>query len=127
MLLLGIALCYLLGYSVLLTISKKFTLPESIGFSFLIGIGLETVFLFLLDILQMHYSPPLLIGINLVLIVALTYKYSISAQTFKEKLDELKASASSPNYVAIVSVLHYSLPVLCNYGKEPFLAPVRRR
>ena len=116
MLILGIALCYLLGFSVLLKISKKFSLPEAIGFSFLIGIGLETVFLFVLDILQMHYSSTLLIGLNLAAIVALTYKYTLNMQDIKDEVSALKPDASSINYVAlflfcIVAYLFYAIMI----------------
>ena len=86
MLIVGIILCYLLGYSVLLTIDKRFELPEALGFSFLTGIGIETVFLFLLDVFQVHYSQAVLIGLNLLAIVLLTYKDSLNAQVIKDKL-----------------------------------------
>ena len=116
MLVLGILLCYLLGCAVLFAIDKKFKLPEIIGFSFLIGMGIETVFLFLLDVVQMHYSASLLIGLNLVCIVALTYKYQVSMQAVTEKLSALKPKAGSVNYVAlflfcIIAYLFYTIMV----------------
>ena len=116
MLIVGIILCYLLGYSVLLTIDKQFELPEALGFSFLTGIGIETVFLFLLDVFQVHYSQPVLIGLNLLVIVLLTYRYSLNAQVIKDKLLALKPDTAQLNYVAvflflIIAYLFYTITV----------------
>ena len=71
MLIVGIILCYLLGLSVLITISRKYSFAELLGFSFLAGIGFETFFLFILDIIHVRYSQGVLIGINVVFIAAL--------------------------------------------------------
>jgi len=116
MLILGIALCYLLGCAVLLTIDRKFSLPEIAGFSFLIGIGLETVFLFLLDVMQIHYSQLLLTGLNLLVILLLTYKDPIHLQDVKDKLNKFKNEAKSINYVAlfvfcIIAYLFFAITV----------------
>jgi hypothetical protein len=71
MLTLAIILCYLLGLSVMLLISRKYSLTEVIGYSFLIGMGLETFILFLLDVIHVQYSQGIIIGINLVAIAAI--------------------------------------------------------
>ena len=114
MLLVGILLCYLLGCSVLFAIGKKYTLPEIIGFSFLIGIGIESVFLFVLDVVQMHYSTTILIGLNLLCIVALTYKYSVNVQYLKDRLSAFVPKPNTINYVAlflfcIIAYLFYAI------------------
>ncbi len=70
MLTVGIILCYLLGLSLLLAISRKFSLAEMVGYSFLIGMGVETVFLFLLDLVGVRYTQGVLIGLNVFFIVA---------------------------------------------------------
>lgn len=116
MLIVGIILCYLLGCSVILAINRKFTLSEIAGYSFLIGIGFETVFLFLLDIFQLQYSQLLLVAINLVLILALNRQYALNLQAFKEKFAGLKVSSSSINYVALflflfIAYLFYAISV----------------
>jgi hypothetical protein len=46
-------------------------LAELLGFSFLVGMGLETVFLFLLDVVNVHYSQGVLIGLNVLAIAAI--------------------------------------------------------
>ena len=67
----GISLCYLLGLAVLLTISRKYSIAELIGYSFLIGMGIETFFLFFLDVVGIKFSQEILIGLNVFFIVAL--------------------------------------------------------
>lgn len=92
MLTVGILLCYLLGLSVLLTISRKYTLPELIGYSFLIGIGIETIFLFFLDVINIPYSQGLIIGLNILSITALNglnYKNLLQLKS-EFKLPEIK-------------------------------------
>jgi hypothetical protein len=77
MLTIAIILCYLSGASILLAISRKYTLAELVGYSFLLGIGLESVFLFLLDVVGVQYSQPVLLGLNLAFIAlvnGLNYK-----------------------------------------------------
>ncbi len=69
MLTLGIILCYLSGGAVLLAISRKYSFAEFLGYSFLAGIGFETFFLFLLDVVNVQYSQNILIGINILFIV----------------------------------------------------------
>lgn len=64
MLTFAIILCYLSGLSILFAISRKYTLAELVGYSFLLGIGLETMFLFLLDVVGVHYSQGVLLGLN---------------------------------------------------------------
>lgn len=71
MLTFAIILCYLLGWSLMFVFSRRYTLAEMAGYSFLLGIGFETVFLFLLDVLTISYSPGLLIGINVACIAAI--------------------------------------------------------
>jgi hypothetical protein len=83
MLLLAFILCYALGLSVMFTISRKYSLAELIGYSFLIGIGLETVGLFLLDVVHIQYSQGLILGLNLLCIAAIcaaNYKNLLQAK-----------------------------------------------
>src|SRR5687767_2993832 len=93
----GLILCYLLGLAVLLAISRKYSLAELIGYSFLIGIGLETVFLFLLDTIGIKYSQGLLIGLNLVVIAALL------GLNFK-KLKEFKLDPDPRSFLQIKNI-----------------------
>lgn len=101
MLLLGLILCYALGLSVMLTFSRKYSLFEILGFGYLIGIGFETVFLFLLDVVGVKYSAGLLIGINLGVIAA------VCAANYKNLLqlkDEFKMPAFKLENINLVSL-----------------------
>lgn len=101
MLTLGIILCYLLGLSVMLLISRKYTLPELVGYSFLLGMGIETFLLFLLDIVGVKYSPGVLIGLNGALILALNganYKGLLALR------DEFKAPSFGIKNINLVAV-----------------------
>ncbi len=116
MLIAGIVLCYLLGCSVVMAVSRKFSLAEITGYSFLTGIGMQTVFLFLLDIFQLHFTPFLLISLNLVVIIALNRKFPETIAAFKEKLNQARAGASAVNYVAvflfcIIAYLFYTITI----------------
>ncbi|MFN8322826.1 MAG: hypothetical protein U0T74_09230 [Chitinophagales bacterium] len=116
MLTVGILLCYLLGLSVLLTISRKYTLPELIGYSFLIGIGIETFFLFFLDVLNIPYSQDLIIGVNILSITALNglnYKNLLQLKS-EFKLPETKLQQI--NFAALfvfcfIAYLFYAITV----------------
>jgi hypothetical protein len=99
-----------------MAVSRKFSLAEITGCSFLIGMGLETVFLFLLDIVQLHFTSFLLISLNLVAIIALNRKFPETLKVFKEKFNDLKASTSAINYVAvflfcIIAYLFYTITI----------------
>src|SRR5579871_844833 len=84
MLTIGILVCYLLGLSVLLAISRKYSIIELLGFSFLMGMGLETVILFLLDLVNIHYSQGVILTVNLLAIAAIcgaNYKNLLQLKT----------------------------------------------
>ncbi len=111
MLTLGIILCYLLGLSLLFVISRKYTLPELVGYSFLIGMGFETFFLFLLDVLNIRYSTSVLIGVNVFAIVAIcisNYKNLLQLKN-EFKLPDLSLSKINIPALFIFCVMAYLL------------------
>jgi hypothetical protein len=116
---LGLILCYLLGLAVMLIISRKYSLAELVGYSFLIGIGLETVFLFLLDIVGIKYSPAVLIGLNAVTIAALLGINFRKLKEFKLEPDpKTFLQIRNINFPAIfvgciIAYLFYSVTVKC--------------
>ena len=112
MLALGIILCYLLGLSVMLLINRKYLLAELIGYSFLIGIGLETVFLFLLDIVGVQYSVGALVGLNAISILA------INGANYKGLLqlkDEFKMPSFDIKHINFVAVFLFALAAYLFY------------
>jgi len=117
--LVGLTLCYLLGFSILLLISRKYSLAEIFGYSFLLGIGVETFFLFFLDIAGIKYSQGVLIAVNLVAIAA---ALGINYRKLKEfKLDPDPRSfmqLKNINFPAvfigcIIAYLFYCVTVKC--------------
>src|ERR1043165_2175962 len=101
MLTIGILLAYLLGLAVMLLISRKYSLAEVVGYSFLIGMGLETVFLFLLDIVGVQYSQGVLIGVNVFAIVALLGVNYKSLLTLKDEMRKPEISITKIDFVAL--------------------------
>ncbi|MCX6200199.1 MAG: glycosyltransferase family 39 protein [Bacteroidetes bacterium] len=113
MLTLGIVLCYLLGLSVLLLISRKYSWAEVVGFSFLMGMGIETFFMFFLDIIGIRYSPTVLIGINVFSIVALCGANYKNLSLLK---DEFKIPAFSIQQINFVAVFIFCLMAYLLYA-----------
>ena len=98
---LGIILCYLLGLSVMLLFSRKYLLAELIGYSFLIGIGIETVFLFLLDLIGVQYSVGVLVGLNVLSIAAINGANYKSLLQLKNDISWPSFSIKHINFVAV--------------------------
>ena len=113
MLTLGIVLCYLLGLSVLLLISRKYSWAELVGFSFLMGVGIETFFMFFLDIIGIRYSPTVLIGINIFAIVALCGANYKNLSLLK---DEFKIPAFRIQQINFVAVFIFCLMAYLLYA-----------
>ena len=113
MLTLGIVLCYLLGLSVLLLISRKYSWAELVGFSFLMGMGIETFFMFFLDIIGIRYSPTVLIGINIFAIVALCGANYKNLSLLK---DEFKIPAFRIQQINFVAVFIFCLMAYLLYA-----------
>lgn len=79
MIILGIFIVYILGFSVTFFLFKKddegkLSIQETLGLSFLIGIGLVTVFMFLLDILHIRITAGMLLLVSAIVIAAFGWK-----------------------------------------------------
>lgn len=70
MLLLGILMVYLVGAGILVRISREFSLKELIAFSFLIGIAVETFFMFICDVIGFQFYTVVLFFASFAVIVA---------------------------------------------------------
>lgn len=113
MLTVGILLCYLLGLSLMFVINRKYTLAEAVGYSFLIGMLVETFFLFVLDVVGIQYSQGILIGLNLLVIAVacgLNYKNLLTLK------DELKAPAFSLKDINLPAIFIFCLMAWLFYG-----------
>lgn len=112
----GIILCYLLGLSLLLVISRKYSLAELAGYSFLLGMGLETVFMFLLDLIGIKYSASVLTGISVFAIVALCGANYKQLLQLKSTWEMPKLTLKDINLVAVfllclIGYLFYAITV----------------
>ena len=101
MLFTGIAICYLLGLAILLVFSRKYSLAEMVGYSFLLGIGFETFFMFLLDIVGVKFSPSVIIGVNVFSIVAICGANYKNLLLLKDELKMPQLSLKDINFVAV--------------------------
>lgn len=116
MLTLGIVLCYLLGFSIMLAISRRYSLAELAGYSFLLGMGVETFFLFVLDVFGIRYSPAVLIGLNAAAIVAINganYKalYNLREQTKMPSLALKDINLVAMFLLCVIGYLFYAITV----------------
>jgi hypothetical protein len=116
MLAVGIILCYLLGLSLMYAVGRKYSLAELVGYSFLIGMGLETFFLFFLDIAGIQYSQGVLIGLNVFSIVAICGANYKKLLTLKEDFKAPDFSLKNINLVAVflfclIAYLFYAITV----------------
>ncbi|HRG87760.1 MAG TPA: glycosyltransferase family 39 protein [Chitinophagales bacterium] len=118
MLTVGIILCYLLGLSLMSLVSRKYTVAEAVGYSFLIGMLVETFFLFVLDVVGIQYSQSILVGLNMLVIAAaigLNYK---NRHTFKYDFKTLDIGIKNINLPAIfifffIVYLFYGITTKC--------------
>ena len=74
MIVFGLITAFFLGLSVIHFISRDFSILEKIGFSYIIGIGLETLFMFILDVMNIRFTGIILIFVSLICILALNYQ-----------------------------------------------------
>ncbi len=116
MLIVGIILCYLLGLSLMFAVGRRYSLAELVGYSFLIGMGFETFFLFFLDIVGVHYSQGVLIGLNVFFIGAISAANFRNLIALKNDFVKPDFSLKSINFVAVflfcfIAYLFYAITV----------------
>ncbi len=98
MIILGIILVLFLGLSVINCISINFSILEKIGLAFLIGIGFETIFMFICDILNMKFNVIMLCIISIFFIIILNINNIKNFKILIKKLKKLKLQFSKINY-----------------------------
>lgn len=118
MLTVGIILCYLLGASLMLLISRRYTISELIGYSFLMGIAVESVIMLLYDVTGIKITPGSMIVANVLLTIA---AIGINFKNLKElptqfqlpKFELKKINLVSLFFIAIMAWLFYAVSVKC--------------
>lgn len=118
MIILGIILVLFLGLSVINCISKKFSILEKIGLAFLIGIGFETIFMFICDILNMKFNVIILCIISIFFIIILNINNIKNFKILVKKLKKFKPQFSKINYkkTNLVWLFFFILICILLYG-----------
>ncbi len=94
----GLILAIGLGYSVLIRTTDGIQPAESLGLSFLIGMGLETIFMFLFDLIQLRFTALNLLALTIVLIAGLNWRNLRSFRRFKEWPRSLLKRLRKPDF-----------------------------
>lgn len=89
----GLIMVCFVGYSVLKRFSKDCSKIEIICLSFLVGIAVETMIMFLLDLLHLPFNATILTLISILIIVVLNYK---SIPNFRKSFAEVKWKPHKP-------------------------------
>jgi len=113
MILFGIIIVLILGFSIVNAISKKFSILEKIGLSFLLGIGFETFFMFILDVLTIKFNLFILIAISISLIILLNIKNINKFGLQIQKLKAIKTKAKKINYKSINFIWLFFFLIIC--------------
>ena len=93
---------YLVGAGILTRISKDWTWKELFAYSFLIGIGLQSVFMFAIDVLTFQFNAIILFFANFAVLV-FCYDSLYDYYTKKEiKLIPASFSLTTVNYTAFL-------------------------
>lgn len=96
MIFIGLFLSFILGFSIISAISHRFSLLEKLGASFIIGIGIQTLLMAILDMLSIPLTITSIFSFSfIILLVALYFCY----KTKDELIDEIKTfSFKNINY-----------------------------
>ncbi len=89
---LSLIIFFFLGLSVVNLISKDFSIGEKFGYSLLIGIPLNTYFIFVLSFIGLNVSATALIVISLILIIILNIKTVKSITDFMSSYEKFNLS-----------------------------------
>lgn len=101
MLFVGLLMLYVMGASLVLRFGKNFSWKEIIAFSFLIGVGAETFFMFLADVIGFGFSQYVLFFASFAVIAL---NYDLLYDYYQKNRMYIKLPPFS-NYAAIVLVL----------------------
>jgi len=118
MIYLALILAGLLGLSVINLISRNLSVLEKIGLSFLIGIGVETVVMFILDVVGIRFTGSVILLISVACIAALNHKLIVSYKSAFEKIWNLnfKLPKIELRKLSLIWILFFILIVIVTYG-----------
>ncbi|MCK4813656.1 MAG: glycosyltransferase family 39 protein [Candidatus Marinimicrobia bacterium] len=90
MIILGIIAIYLLGFSIINLFGRDSSILEKIGLSFLIGCGVETVFMFFLDVIHIRFTAWTLLLLSFGVIIILNLNLIRHYKELKNPFNPLK-------------------------------------
>ncbi len=126
MILLGLGIVYLLGFTVLVLfikedLEKKLTRSEVLGLSFLFGIGFQTVFMFLFDLAHIPITGFSLAAISLIFIVVIIWKNRKLIKTLPHYfLPKQKPDIKRINYTWLMIFLAICFLIFSSIAKNLF-------
>lgn len=118
MIIIGLIVVYLLGFSITFFVFKRnddirLTVQEALGLSFLIGIGVVTVFMFLYDLLHIPIKAWTLLLISVIITVALSWKYLKSIRSYfqniRSELPHFKSAEMNLAWTAVFLIICFLL------------------
>jgi len=104
---LGILLSFILGLSILFAISSRFSILEYVSIAFPLGIGIQTVLMSLLDLMNVKITLVSILAISLVVLFAcawFSWQNIHKDPSFLQRFDLKQFIIPKPNYVWIIFI-----------------------
>ena len=118
MIFIAIVFILLLGLSIIFRLSLKLSSFEILGFSFLIGIGMITIIMFILDIIGITFSGLILFLITVVIILILNFPFKTHLQFFINAFTVKQIQFSKTNLVRIFFLIAVIFLVYASVSKS---------
>lgn len=118
MILIGLLISFLLGYSFLNLLSGRFLIAEKIGLSFLLGISLQSFLMLLIDGMGLAITVGNIWWVTALVILLLNYKYILRKEKFSWNLDI--PAWSSFNFVWLLFIVLIVYLEYMNFAKCMF-------
>ncbi|MDR0349582.1 MAG: glycosyltransferase family 39 protein [Tannerella sp.] len=88
MIFVGLFLSFILGFSVISAVSHRFSLPEKLGMSFIIGVGIQTLLMAILDLLSIPLTITSIFIFSFIILLAALF---FCHKTKNELINEFKS------------------------------------
>ena len=113
MIFLVVLVIWFLGYSIVSFLGKDFNLAIKIGFSMLIGLGLQSVFMLVFDLVHIPISLLSLLSTSFLISVGLSFK---NLGTYKHDLKEVRSLELGFGQINLIWLFFFGIIVYLIYG-----------